>query len=68
MGAYPESVAIAFGLQFLHIALEIVAHQPHPMADVAAGRFVQSPQLLAGLFGDEEPVMPERILTEGDAW
>jgi hypothetical protein len=31
------------------------------MADVAAGRFVQSPQLLAGLFGDEEPVMHERI-------
>jgi hypothetical protein len=37
MGAYPESVAIGFRLQFLHIALEIVAHQLHPMADVAGG-------------------------------
>jgi hypothetical protein len=27
MGAYPESVAIAFGLQFLHVTLEILAHQ-----------------------------------------
>ena len=25
MGAYPESVAIAFGLQLLHVTLEIVA-------------------------------------------
>ena len=64
MGAYPESVAIAFGLQFLHVTLEIVAHQLHPMADVAADRFFQGPQLLAGLFADEEPVMHERILTE----
>ena len=64
MGAYPESVAIAFGLQFLHIALEIVGHQLYPTADVAAGRFFQGRQLSAGLFGDQEPVMHERILTE----
>jgi hypothetical protein len=34
------------------------------MADVAADRFFQGPQLLAGLFADEEPVMHERILTK----
>jgi hypothetical protein len=61
---YPEPVAIGFGLQFLHIALEIVAHQLRPMADVAADRFFQEPQLLACLFADEEPVMDEWILAE----
>jgi hypothetical protein len=52
------------GLQFLHITLETVAHQLHPIADVAADRFFQGPQLLAGLFADEEPVMHEWILAE----
>jgi hypothetical protein len=42
MKAYPEPVVVAFGFQFLHIALQIVAHQPHPIANVAADRFFQA--------------------------
>lgn len=64
MGAYPESVAVALGFQFLHIALKIVAHQLDPIADVATDGFFQGPQLLACLFADEEPVMHEWILAE----
>ena len=64
MGAYPEPVAIAFGLQFFHVAQEIVTHQLHPMTDVAADRFFQGPQLLACLFADEESVMHEWILAD----
>jgi hypothetical protein len=39
MGAYPESVAVALGFQFLHIALEVIAHQLDPTADVATDGF-----------------------------
>ena len=39
MGAYPESVAVALGFQFLQIALKIVAHQLDPIADVATDGF-----------------------------
>jgi hypothetical protein len=60
MGAYPESVAIAFGFKFLHIALKVVAHQLEPIADVATDGFFQDPQLLACLFADEELCNKER--------
>ena len=64
MRAYPEPVVVAFGFQFLHIALQIVTHQLHPIANGAADRLFQDAQLLARLFADEEPVMHEWTLAE----
>ena len=56
MGSDTQAVMVGVGFQFLHVALQVLAHGLESKADIAAQLFGQRPQLLNGLFADEQPI------------